>query len=70
MLFLTRNKGEVIVLTDKISGETVCKILVDRIDLTTVSLGLDAPKTIQIDRDFYHGPRKNGDQQNGNGKSR
>ncbi len=67
MLFITRKTGEVIVLTDKISGENVCKILVRDIqaDRSQVELGIDAPTTIKIDRDFYHGNRTNGERQNG-----
>ncbi len=65
MLFLTRRKGEVIILTDKVSGQTIGKILVDDIGNTDVSIGIDAPSTIQIDRDFYHGHKRIGSQCNG-----
>ncbi len=71
MLFLTRRKGEVIILTDKVSGQTIGTILVDAIGITDISIGIDAPPTIQIDRDFYHGNKRiesqcNGEHKHGN----
>lgn len=61
MLFITRKPGELVVLTDKISGETVCKVKVETILEGLVKLGIHAPTTIKIDRDFYHGNKQNGD---------
>lgn len=56
MLYITRRPGEKVILSDNGSGEMIATIAVEEfLGSDNVKLGIHAPRTVKIDRDYKHG---------------